>query len=302
MKLRLSCVALALLATAAPSAQAADESFKPFVLAAVSEQDVDTVAREVIGQLDDAGFELAGQYSPMDGTRIIVVTSEALLEAAKASERGAYGAAQRISVSATPEGTEVGFVNPVYIQHAYRMGVDLAPVQQQLREALGFERFCGAGKKKMTARKLSDYNYMMGMQQFDDPSELGEFDTYDAAVAAVEQGLVREDDGLSPVYRIDIPGVQQTLFGVGMSKTGEADEHIDETFQMNVVDFEGCRKRAYLPYEVLVDGTKVEALHMRFRMAVHFPNLAMVGSHGFMKLVPFPGAIEDALQHMLTAE
>jgi hypothetical protein len=302
MKIRLSCVALALLATGALSSQAADESFKPFVLAAVSDRDLDTVSREVIGQLDAAGFELAGQYSPMDDTRIIVVTSGALLEAAKASERGAYGAAQRISVSATPAGTEVGFVNPVYIQHAYRMSADLAPVQRQLREALGFERFCGAGNKKMTARKLSDYNYMMGMQQFDDPSELGEFDTYEAAVAAVERGLAREDDGLTPVYRIDIPGVQQTLFGVGMRKTGEADEDIDESFQMNVVDFEGCRKRAYLPYEVLVDGTRVEALHMRFRMAVHFPNLSMMGKHGFTKLMPFPGAIEDALENMLTTE
>jgi hypothetical protein len=162
------------------------------------------------------------------------------------------------------------------------------------------ERYCGGGNKKMTAKKLRKYNYMMGMQKFDDPSELGSFPSYAAAVVAVETGLAREGDGLTKVYRIDLPGGQQTLFGVGMKSTGEADEHIDEAFQMGIVDFEGCSKKAYFPYEILVNGKKVEALHMRFRMAVHFPNLSMMGKHGFTKLMPFPKAIEKALEDIVT--
>ena len=71
---------------------------------------------------------------------------------------------------------------------------------------------------------------------------------------------------------------------------------------MSIVDFEGCKKRAYFPYEVLVDGKNVEALHMRFRMAVHFPNLSMMGSHGFTKLISAPGAIEKALEKMVGTE
>ncbi len=140
---------------------------------------------------------------------------------------------------------------------------------------------------------------MIGMQRFDDPSELGSFESHEAAVAAVEKGLAGEGNGLTQVYRIDIPGKQQSVFGVGMKAVSEATEDIDEAAQMKVVDFEGCRKRAYFPYEVLVDGADVEALHMRFRMAVHFPNLSMMGQHGFTKLMPFPGAIEDALEGML---
>lgn len=292
----------AALASGCLSAQAADEAFRPFVLAATSDQDMDTVAAEVIGQLEQAGFEVVGKYQPMEDTRIIVATSETLLEAATASPKGGYGAAQRISVSQTPEGVEVGFVNPVYIQHAYRMNTDLSSVEATLKEVLGFKQYCGAGTKKMTADKLSDYNYMMGMQQFDDPSELGSFGSHAEAVAAVENGLAREGDGLTQVYRIDIPGRDQTVFGVGMRQTNPEDEHIDESFQMNVVDFEGCRKRAYLPYEILVDGKQVEALHMRFRMAVHFPNLSMMGKHGFTKLMPFPGAIEEALEDTINGE
>ncbi len=154
----------------------------------------------------------------------------------------------------------------------------------------------------MTAKKLEKYHYMMGMQRFDDPSVLGAFDSYEAAVAAVEKGLAKEGDALTRVYRIDIPGKQQTVFGVGMKKTNADEEDIDSAFQMSIVDFEGCKKRAYFPYEILVNGNKVEALHMRFRMALHFPNLSMMGKHGFTKLMSAPRAIEDALKNVVNAK
>jgi hypothetical protein len=289
-----------LLAVGSGAVHGADETFKPFVLASVNDGTLEAQAGEVISALKAAGFEVVGQYRPMEGTHILVATHEALKTAAAQSDRGGYAAGQRISLTETGNGIEVGFVNPLYIQHAYRLDADLGGVYRQLADALGEQRACGAGDKKMTAGKLQKYNYMIGMQKFDDPSELGRFGSYEEAVAAVEQGLAREGDGLSQVYRIDIPGKQQTVFGVGMRSVGEDDEHIDETYQMGIVDFEGCSKKAYLPYEVLVNGNEVEALHMRFRMAVHFPNLSMMGKHGFTKLMPFPGAIEDALEAMVS--
>ena len=104
------------------------------------------------------------------------------------------------------------------------------------------------------------------------------------------------------VYRIDIPGKDQAVFGVGMKMTNEDEKDIDSAFQMSIVDFEGCKKRAYFPYEILVDGNNVEALHMKFRMALHFPNLSMAGKHGFTKLMSAPGATEDAFKAMLGAK
>jgi hypothetical protein len=41
---------------------------------------------------------------------------------------------------------------------------------------------------------------------------------------------------------------------------------------------------------------------MRFRMAVHFPDLSMMGAHGFTKLMASPGATEDALEDMVNPE
>jgi hypothetical protein len=89
-----------------------------------------------------------------------------------------------------------------------------------------------------------------------------------------------------------------------MQATSDAEEEIDidEAHQLSIVDFEGYSKVAYYPYEILVDGKDVEALHMRFRMAVHFPDLSMMGEHGFTKLMSSPGATEDALEALVASE
>jgi len=278
----------------------ADETlYRPFIVASISEGALEDSTSATVASLEGAGYEVAGQYSPVEGTNIIVVTSDALKQIAANSDRGGYGAGQRVSVSEADGKIEVTFINPLYIQYAYRLNANMQPVYDSLTGALGMVKECGAGKKKMTAKKLGKYNYMMGMQHFDDPSYLGGFATHDEAVAAVEKGLAKSGDSLSKVYRIDIPGKDQTVFGVGMKSTSEDTKDLDETFQMGIVDFEGCKKRAYYPYEVLVDGKEVEALHMRFRMAVHFPNLSMMGKHGFTKLMSAPGEIEKALEGMI---
>jgi hypothetical protein len=301
---RIKILLIALAALAAATAAAQDKAgYRPFVLASINEAGLEQQAAATIEALERAGFTVVGQHQPLDNARVIVATSPELLAIAARSERGGYAAAQRVSVTERDGKTEVAFVNPLYIQHAYRLGADLQPVLDRLGEALGQVETFGA-KKGLTAKKLARYHYMVGMQRFDDPSELGSFDSYEAAVAAVEEGLAREGDALTKVYRIDVPGTQQTLFGVGMQATGadEKELDIDEAHQLAIVDFEGYGKAAYFPYEILVRGGEVEALHMRFRMAVHFPDLSMMGAHGFTKLMASPGATEKALEALLRTE
>ena len=134
--------------------------------------------------------------------------------------------------------------------------------------------------------------------------KLGSFDSYEAAVAAVENGLAVDGDALSQVYRIDIPGKQQTVFGVGMKATSDdkGEVNIDESHQLAIVDFEGYSKVAYFPYEILVNGSAVEALPMKFRMAVHFPDLPMMGAHGFSKLMSAPGATKNAFKELVDSK
>jgi hypothetical protein len=282
---------------------AADTAYQPFVLSSVNESGLTEQTDATIAALEQAGFTVAGRYAPLPNANVIVVTSPELLAIAAQSDKGGYGAGQRVSITERDGKTEVAFVNPLYLQHAYRMGADMQEIHDRLAAALGNLESFGT-KKGLTAKKLGKYHYMMGMQRFDDPSELGSFATHEAAITAVEQGLARQGDALTQVYRIDIPGKQQTVFGVGMKATGSSDDEmdIDGAHQLSIVDFEGYSKVAYFPYEVLVNGNEVEALHMRFRMAVHFPDLSMMGAHGFMKLVSAPGATEDALEALLVAQ
>jgi len=301
MSIKLSLVLLVSLLMAGPVS--AESTYQPFVLASINETGLEEQTQTTLSALEQAGFKVAGHYSPLEDTNVIVVTNPNLTAIAALSDRGGYGAGQRVSVSLRNGKTEVTFINPLYIKHAYRMGGDLLSVYDQLTKALGHMEEFGA-EKKMTAKKLAKYHYMVTMPHFDDPSELGSFESHEAAIAAVEKGLAVAGDSLTQVYRIDIPGKDQTVFGVGMKATSDAKEEvdIDATHQMAIVDFEGYSKAAYFPYEVLVNGSDVEALHMRFRMAVHFPDLSMTGEHGFTKLMSAPGATEDALEAMVKAD
>ncbi|MDH3788828.1 MAG: hypothetical protein OES53_09720 [Xanthomonadales bacterium] len=279
----------------------AETSYQPFVLASVNETGLDQQSAITADALEAAGFEIAGQYSPLENTRVMVVTSDELKNLAAQSDRGGYGAGQRVSISERDGKTEVAFINPLYIQYAYRMDADLQSIHDQLSGALGNQQAFGANKK-MTPKKLAKYHYKPMMPYFDDPLKLGSFDSHEAAIAAVEEGLAVEGDALSQVYRIDIPGKEQTVFGVGMKAASDDDEDIDEAHQLAIVDFEGFSKVAYFPYEIIVDGADVEALPMKFRMAVHFPDLPMMGSHSFIKLSSSPGATRDAFEKLVDSE
>ena len=295
--MRFRFITIALFALLIAANAAADTTYRPFVLASVSEDGLEARTNATLEALKDAGFSIAGTHGPVEDSLVIVATSDELLAVAAASDRGGYAAAQRISVTERNGRTEVAYVNPLYLQYAYRLEADMQPVADALAGALGSVETFGS-EKGLTAKKLGKYNYMIGMQKFDDPSELGSFGSFDEAVAAVSAGLAQQGDALTQVYRIDIPGKQQAVIGVAMKATDEEEQPIDEAFQLSIVDFEGNAKTAYFPYEILVNGGEVEALHMRFRMAVHFPDLPMMGAHGFTKLMSSPPATEHALERV----
>jgi hypothetical protein len=268
----------------------------PFVLAYKTTGDVSKVAADVKGKLTAAGFQVVGEYSPYAGADIIVVTSDALKAAAAKSERGGYGAAQRVAVTKNGDDIEVTYTNPIYMAAAYRMDGDLADVRAQLEKALGAESDFGS-EKKLTAEDLRKYHYTVMMEYFDDPSKLAEYDSHEEAVKAVEAGLAAGEGGTAKVYRIDIPGTEETLFGVAMKGVNAEDCSSDE-FIMSRIDKSTPRHTAHLPYEILVNGNEAEALYGRFRIAIDWPHLPMVASESgatFFSIMCSPNAIEEAL-------
>jgi hypothetical protein len=261
----------------------------PFSLAYKTNGDVAKVVDEVKQKLTAAGFEVAGSYSPYETASILAITNDELKQAAAKSEFGGYGAAQRVTVTKVGEEVQVSYTNPIYMANAYRMDADLSGVQGKLKTALGWTQDYGPAAGK-TAEDLHKYHYMIGMEYFDDPSDLAEYDSHEDAVKAVEQGLSAGKGGTSKVYRIDIPGGKETVFGVALTNGCSSDKFI-----MSEIDFKPLRSTGHLPYEILVSDNKVYALYARFRIAINFPDLKMMGSNSFVNIMCAPNAIEDAL-------
>lgn len=276
------------------------ERLQPFVLASVEIADYKQTITDTKQKLTDANFTLLGEYSPFGQNTVIIVTNDEALKVAAMSKRGAYGAPMRISVSQYDQEVEVSYANPLYFEKAYWLKGSLAGVDNDLRTALGFVKTFGS-KKGLTAKQLKKYHYMFSMPYFDDPYEYDEYDSYGQAVSEVEKRLNIEGDSTTMVYKIEIPGTKMTLFGVQLKATGKDkdEQDLDEQFQMNIVDFERPGKKAYFAYEILVNNDEVEALHMKFRMALYFPDLPMTGKHGFTKLMSSPGEIDDAFEELV---
>lgn len=277
----------------ASGVQAADV-YKPFILASRGAGDMQAKVAEVKQALTGAGFQVVGDYEPYADAHVIVFTSDALKKVAARSEYGGFAAAQRAAVTKVGDELQVAYVNPVYLAYAYRLKDNLANTAETLAKALGNIQEFGS-EKGLTERKLARYHYTFGMEYFNDPYDLATYASHEEALKAVEQNLASNTVGVRQLYRLDIPGKEETIYGVSMQAGPNGDQYMDDKFQMGVVDFEELKGTPYLPYEVMVTGNRVVALHMRFRMAVHYPDLKMMGDNSFMKLMPSPEAIRKAL-------
>jgi hypothetical protein len=236
-------------------AGAADPMLKPYILAWSGVGTIESKLGEVKASVAKEGFHVVGEYSPYKGAHVLVVTSEALKKSAAKSAFGAYGAAVRISLTEVGGGLQIAYMNPLYMAEAYRMNEPLSA------EAAGLEK--ALGKK-------------------------AEFGSKEEALKAVEANLAAHKGGTVKVYRIDLPGKKESVFGVGLSEGDGADAKI-----MKVVDVGEIKHTAHLPYEIMVSDGSVYMLHGKFRIAIDFPDLSM-GT--FMKISGAPSAIEEKLK------
>lgn len=285
----------ALLLFGVSNAMAEDVNLKPFVLASKGAGTVAGKTEQAKASLTTAGFSVIGNYSPYPDANILIVTNDALKKNAADSEHGGFGAVQRVAVTKVKDEVQVSYTNPVYMANAYRMKGDLSNVAAGLAAALGkIEEF--GSKQGMTAKQARKYHYMMGMEYFDDQDVLAEYASYEEAVQSVDAKLSANMNGASKVYRVDIPGKQESVFGVALKGATESEKYMDDRFIMSEIDFHDLRSTAHLPYEVLVSGNKVYAMYARFRIAINFPDLSMMGKNSFMNIMKTPDAIRDVLK------
>jgi hypothetical protein len=288
--MRSKIVSFLALLLAAGLASAADQpKMKPFVLASRGAGEPAAAAEETKAKLAAAGFEVVGSHAPYAGAVILVVTSAELKAAAATQRLGGYVAAQRVTVTKVGDELQVAYTNPVYMAAGYRLKADLAPVAAKLEQALGKIEEYGP-KDGKSAKDLKGYHYMMSMPYFDDPWELAEYPSQAEAIAAVEAGLDAGKGKTKKVYRLDV-SPDETLFGVALAEGCGADANV-----MKEIDFKPLRSTGHLPYEVLVTKGEVQALHAKFRIAVNFPDLSMMGDHSFMRIRCAPDSIQNALK------
>lgn len=280
---------LATTTTTATAAAAQDAKLRPYVLASEAPGTVAEVAAQTRSALTQSGFDVVGEYPVSAAAHVIVVTSSALRAAAAKTPDGGFGAVVRVSVTRVGSTTQVAYTNPAWMTNIYRLGAEPAGVAAALEKALGRREEFGS-KSGSTAKSLRSYHYMPFMPYFDDEVLLGTFASRLAAAAKLEAGLAASRDA-KLIYRVDIPGTEQSLFGIAIL----AGEGADSTV-MRITDSGARRHTAHLPYEVLVSGGRVTMLHGKFRIAQSFPDLTM-GT--FMKISGAPDGIAKVLGGLL---
>jgi len=270
------------------SSSFAAEKLKPFILATGSESDFSSTVEQVREALVAGQFTVVGEYAPYEHAHIIMVTNDDLIALTAKESNAAYMSAQRVAITQTKTGLQIAYTNPAYFANAYRISADVEPVTKQLAAALGaVEQF---GSKGLTAKQLRRYHYSFGMEYFHDRLELARYNNHQEALRAVEASLASGRGGTGLVYRLDIPHSDISVFGVALSEGMADDRRV-----MEVIDHKTLKQTAHLPYELLVVGREVVALAPRFRIAIDFPDLRMVGEHGFTRIMATPDAIRKSL-------
>lgn len=280
------------------SAFAQAQTLQPFVLAYTSQQSLPAETDKVRAALQATDLKVIGEYAPWEGAHVLAVSSDEMLANAAQSNSGGFGAANHVALTQVGESVQVSYLNPAYTAAAYRMKSVPSVSAGSLKSALGESKTFGTADGRSDA-DLREFHYMMGMEYFDDPYKLATHKSHAAALKAVEENLAKNVGGSAQVYRLEIPGTEQVLFGVSRANVDDKRANDAHILRDTVDEAADLKTTAYLPYQLLVDGNKVSALHMRFRMSVYHPDLTM-GTFG--KLMSSPGAIEDLLRKVAGGE
>jgi hypothetical protein len=274
-------------------AVAAEAGYAPYKLVGKVSGTVPDLASKVEAALGAATFKVVGSYSPgdkPDSQMVVICTHPNLLNAiAQLGDNSGFAAGLRVGLWKNEAGqVEISYENPEYIERAYFRKKQIPQLSAILAKKLAGALATVAGGDlnedfggELDEKKLEKYNYMIGMQKFDDPVEAGEFGSFQEAVSTIDANLAAGKGGNKLVYKIEIPGRNVVDYGVAMDHEGHYLEIIGE------------RHIAAQPYDLLVVDNKAYCLHGRYRIALHWPDLTMAT---FTKIMTTPGNIAKSMK------
>ncbi len=286
----------------------AAEKLKPFILAYTTTADMGAVVAKIKEKLAAGGFDIVGSYAPYTNAKfsngelvsavIVGVTDDAIQQATAQTKFGGFAVVQRVTVTKVAKnGTtqvQVAYTNPVYMANAYRLKGNMADVAMQFQKVLGDEQQYGPASG-LSPSDLRDYHYKWLMPYFNDRWDLAKYGSYQEALNAVNAGLAAHKGGVTKVYEVAVPGEDETLFGVALAGP-KNNACSGGKYVMDRIDFKDLKSTGQLPYGILVRGNQVYALRAKFRIAINFPDLSMMGSNSFFSILCAPGSIEKALK------
>lgn len=276
--------------------------YKPYVFGTKTTESIQVATQTMSDKLKEQGFTIEGVYNPNWDTKraVICVSSRNLLNAStKIGGLAGFGAVLRVALTVNGSEVEISYTNPYYWGNAYYgddypkvesdyMAINNALIRAMKSYGTYVGRFFGS-KKGVELDDLREYQYMMGMPEFDDVAEIKEFDSYSAAVSKIDANLKIGGKNFKKVYEIKIPGKNLKLYGIAL--IGESGEKVF----MPKIDIGSPKHTAFLPYELLVNDKEVVMLHGRYRIALSFPDLSM---STFTKIMSTPGDIETVMEEV----
>lgn len=271
-------------------------AISPYIRVAELSGTMDEVIGKVSTVIDEAGYEVIGQYQPGNNPDlyVLVFTSDKLIKfSQKSKDRGLLASAMKVGFQRTEGKIAVSILNPEYLFYAYfrdlmdedsfksaalQISSEVKTTMQKVGQVM--EPFGG----DLSGDKLIKFRYMAGMPNFDKAVDLAEFGSFEQGVSAIQKGLSTGGATIK-VFEIIDEAEKTAVFGVGLMDKEEGEAHF--------LPIIGESHVAAMPYEIVLQGNKVSMLHGRFRFALHWPELTM-GT--FMKIKSSPGDVEDAMK------
>lgn len=279
------------------------QNLKPYTIGIESQQTIQELKQKIEANLKANGLQIVGQYQPANDQNryLFVYTSTELLDAVKAvGGLTGFAATQRVALTSESGKTTVSYTTPSYWGNAYfqdnfsKVAANYTKLEAKLKKAMSASgSYVGkpfGSEKGVEVDDLQEYQYMMGMPEFDDTVELQEFSSYAQAVAKIDANLKNGISNVKQVYKVEIAGQNLAVYGLALQG-----ENGEQKF-MPKIDIGSPKHTAFLPYEILVLNNEVHMLHGRYRIALSFPDLTM-GT--FSKIMSTPGEIEELLEQLV---
>jgi len=289
--MKLSAVVIILVALISNSSFA----IAPFFKLADKKAPISEVSAEIIDALTLSNFEVLGTYNVGNQPNMVVVvfTNEALKKIALGySNRGALAIAQKVGLVYKNGKTTVSLLNPLYMFHAYfqnefgKKANELNAQADAIKKAFeqkGFTYIEFGGDVRPD--DLHEYQYMVGMPEFDDYVNLKTYASFDEGLKTIKKNLDSKGSNAKKVYELVFQNKSVAVFGIGLPDKENGEEHF-----LSII---GSENLAAMPYEIILQGNQATMLHGRFRFALYWPELSM---STFTKIMSTPSYVEETMQ------